>query len=248
MITICLTYFRSLTLANLAAALYSVRWQDLSYVAEVVIIDNNTDDSVADIYRLLDIFQFPVRVRLISHKHGDPLKTHSWSMNTALSEVMTPLVLCTRADYIIDASLTRKSYACDADFVVAKGYHLSDDVGICEGKTRWRQEGAGRLLDLPGTVIDYTLIDSGVFFARTEKVLSVGGFDEGLTAWGHAQTEFQHRLALAGARFHCIPEVLFYHPLHAGERDIDLAHAQLRAKGIEIKDLWKRHDGEQPYR
>ena len=49
MITICLTYFKSLTLANLDAALHSVRQQDLTNVTEIVIVDNDTQDSLVAI-------------------------------------------------------------------------------------------------------------------------------------------------------------------------------------------------------
>lgn len=250
MITICMTYFRSLALTNLRSALHSVRWQDLSQVAEVVLIDNNTEDSPTDIDTLLRSFYFPIRVRLVSFKHGDPSKTHSWSMNAAVREAGTPFVFCTRADYILDASLLRKSaHALDiADLIVAQGYHLNEDVLECEAQTQWSLKGADALRSLPGTLIDYTLIDSGVSLMSMAAFNKTGGLDEGLTAWGHAQTEFQHRLYKAGARVHCLPEVLFYHPQHAANRDLSLAHAQLKERGIDVNELWKRHEGTQPYR
>lgn len=104
MITICCTYFRSLTLANLEAALYSVRRQDFSQVEEVVVLDNNTDDPAGAIEAVIDAQQFPVRVRFLSCKHEDLSRTQSWSTNVAVREARTPWVFCTRADYLLDFS------------------------------------------------------------------------------------------------------------------------------------------------
>jgi GT2 family glycosyltransferase len=100
---------------------------------------------------------------------------------------------------------------------------------------------------LGGDIYDHTEVDSGVWAASKETFNLVGGLDESLTAWGHAQTEFQYRLHLAGVEFVRVPEVLFWHPRHGGERDLALAHAQLRDRGFEPRDLWKRYHGASPY-
>src|SRR6266496_1762984 len=147
MITICFTYFKSLTLANLRAALYSVRRQDLSRVDSLVVVDNNTDDSPDDIQTAINELSFPVPVRLLSFKHGDSSKTHSWSTNAAVREALTPWVLFIRADYLLDFSLLKRftdiidSRPFDWDgFIMSDGYHLSTNVESCE-QTEWRSLG-----------------------------------------------------------------------------------------------------------
>ena len=250
MISICLTYFASLTLANLSAALYSVRQQDLSIVSEIVIVDNNTSDDVAEIQAAIDAQAFPVPVRVVSHKHGDPSKTHAWSSNVAVREARTPWVLMTRADYLLAfcvldrfaAAISGKPDAWDG-FVTGNGCHLYEDIDACE-RSPWRSVGP-HVLD--GVTFDYTCIDSGVWLARRDAFERVGGLDEGLTAWGHAQTAFQYALHTSGTECVRIPETLFYHPQHAAARDIDLAHQQLHDRGLSLKTLWARHEGVQPY-
>jgi hypothetical protein len=54
MMTICFVYFKSLTLANLAASLFSIRQQDFSRVKALVVVDNNTEDSAQDIQTCID--------------------------------------------------------------------------------------------------------------------------------------------------------------------------------------------------
>lgn len=247
MITVCFTYFRSLALANLAAALFSVRQQDFSQVKELIIIDNDTEDSTHEIRTVADALAFPVPVRVLSFKHGDTTKTHSWSANKAIDAATTPWILFTRADYLLDFSLVAKFAAHmpnGNDFITSNGSHLMQDIGVCE-TTDWRRLGPGVFQG--GAVFDYTSIDSGVWMARKADVDKVGGLDESLTAWGHAQTEFQYRLYKARVEFVRIPETLFYHPLHAAPRDLELAHQQLRERGMDIREMWLRHGGAKPY-
>ena len=246
MITICFTYFRSLTLAALRAALFSVRQQDLSCVSALVVIDNNTEDSKQDILDVITGLHFPVPVFFGSFKHGDPTKTHSWSTNRAVREAPTDWVLFARADYLLRFDLVttfEKVVAeCAADwngFVTANVYHLSVDLARCE-ETEWRRFGPGMLRSLPGTEADYTAIDAGVWMARKATFDAVGGLDEGLTAWGHAQTHFQHKLYQAGVEFVRVPEPLFYHPQHGAPRDLALAHQQLAERGVNLREMWAR--------
>lgn len=258
MITICLTYFKSLALANLAAALHSVRRQDLSCVDSIVVVDNDTADSATAIRAEVDAQRFPIPTRVLSFKHGDPSRTHSWSTNAAVREATAPWVLFTRADYILDFHLVKrfvqgigkKEYDLQGPwngFVTANVYHLNVDVGECE-RTAWRREGTDALRALPGVENDYTIIDAGVWMARKSAFDRIGGMDEGLTAWGHAQTYFQHLLHVSGVEFVRIPEPLFYHPLHSAPRDIELAHRQLAERGIDLRELWTRHRGVSVYR
>jgi GT2 family glycosyltransferase len=252
MITICLTYFKSLTLANLAAALYSVRRQDLSRVSEVIIVDNDTPDSLEMIRAVVHPETFPVPVRLLSFKHGDPSKAHAWSTNVAVLAVQTQWVLFTRADYLLDFSLVKRfvdTVESTSDwnvFVTSSMRHLHVDIATVESFV-WRQDS--RVLGrLEGVQADYTNIDSGVWMAQRDAFVRIGGLNEKLSAWGHAQTEFQHRLWKAGTEFVRLDEVLFFHPLHAAPRDMNLANQQLRDLGIDIHELWKRHEKMSPYR
>lgn len=248
MITVCFVYFRSLTLANLAAALYSLRRQDLSNVSEIVLLDNNTEDSHDSIQFVVEALNFPVPVRVISEKHGDATRTHAWSTNYAVREVKTDLVFFTRADFILDYRLLEKLCAAlgQSEFITSQGYHVSADIGACNAR-HWQAAGPANLRDFAGQVIDYAKIDTGVWLASKDVFDRVGGLDERLTAWGHAQTHFQHKLYEAGVTFICLDEVLYYHPRHAAERDITVAHEQLRAVGANLQEMWARHEGVSPY-
>lgn len=246
MITICMTYFRSLTLDALRAALYSVRQQDLTLVVALVLIDNNTADADTDIKAAVDELHFPMPVFVGSFKHGDKTKTHSWSTNRAIDESPTEWVLFTRADYLLEFSLLGqftdvvKSHPIGWNgFITANVYHLSVDLARCED-TQWRLFGPGHLRALPGSEEDYTEIDTGVWMARKSSFDAVKGLDESLTAWGHAQTHFQHKLYQSGVEFVRIPKALFYHPKHGAERDMAAANAQLAKTGVGLKEMWAR--------
>jgi|SRR6185503_4129182 len=258
MITICFVYFKSLTLANLEAALYSLYKQDFvlmqHFVESLVIVDNDTDDSVMQIKSVLEKFEFPIRnVELHSLKHDDPLKTHAWSTNTAVGYARTPWVLFCRADYLLDSNLLAKFLQVREahhnswnGFITADGRHLHVNMSQCE-ETRWRIDGAGILQNMPGMTYDYTAIDTGVWLARKDAFDAVHGLDEKLSAWGHSQTHFQYKLYKDGVDFVRIPEVLFYHPQHSATRDIELAHSQLNQLGVDIRELWARYEGSKPY-
>lgn len=250
MISICMTYFRSLTLANLDAALYSVKRQDLSFVREIVLVDNNTDDALENIQAVVRGQGLEVPVRIMCYKHGDSLKTHSWSTNVAVRETQTPWVLFTRADYLLDFGLLDKfvqvalSESGDRNrFITSNGCHLGYDIAACEN-LGWRESGPQ---SLSGTVFDYTCIDAGVWMSSRVAFDCVNGLDEDLSAWGHAQTHFQWKLHKAGVEFVRVPEVLFYHPLHAATRNLELGHQQLRDRGIDLKEMWQRYEGYQVY-
>lgn len=253
-ITICLTYFKSLALANFAAAMHSVRQQDFKYVEEVIIVDNDTQDSAHELRTITDALAFPIPVRIFSYKHGDPEKTHSWSTNMALSLVQTPWVLFTRADYILDFFIVRKFYGVVEQkgpgwngFITGHVFHLAVDVGVCETYP-WRLHYGPEILKGLGGVEDtYTNIDAGVWMMRKEAFDKAEGLNENLTAWGHAQTHFQYKLSKDGVQFEKIREALFFHPLHSAPRDLDLANRQLAEQGIKVQVLWERYEGAKPY-
>jgi hypothetical protein len=245
-----------LTLANLAAALFSIRQQNFARVAELVVVDNNTDDPEADIQRLIDACAFPVPVRLLSHKHGDATRTHAWSTNVAVRAAQTPMVLFTRADYLLAVDAVDRFVAATEGpaprfawesgqpvFVVGGYYDLVVDVEACE-QFDWRRLGTAVLHPF-GREYSHTVIDSGVWYTSRQAFEQVGGLDERLVAYGHAQTHFQYKLHRAGIACVRLPEILFYHPRHDYEvpRDLTVAQQELQAIGVSLVDLWARYDG-----
>jgi glycosyltransferase involved in cell wall biosynthesis len=256
MITICFTYFRSLTLANLEAALFSVRKQDLRNVDRIIVLDNNTDDSTAAIQEVIERLAFPVTVQLLSCKHGDMSRTHAWSTNAVVAEAKSPWVFFTRADYILDSDAVRKFMDVvdlrGADwngFVVGGYYDVSMNVHQCEA-TNWRTAGPN-VLQSYGRDYDHVIVDSGVWMTKKEIFERAGGLCETQSAWGHAQTVFQYRVYQLGVEFVRIPHVVFYHTAHGYEvpRDHAVASQQLANLGLNLKELWARYDGpDNPYR
>lgn len=253
--TIVLTYFKSLSLDNLRAALFSVRQQlFLQQARELVVVDNDTADSQPEIAACINELQFEIPTRLLSFKHGDASRTHSWSTNVAVREAKTNWVFYTRADYVLDFGLLAKSLAMAAShpkgwdgFVVSDCKWLHVDINAVEA-TAWRRDGVQALAHLPGALAAHSVIDAGVWMTTKASFEKVGGLDENLTAWGHAQTHFQWKLQQAGTQTAHMKEVGYYHPHHGAPRDLALANAQLLQQGIDIKALWARYDGEHPYR
>lgn len=253
--TLVLTYFKTLSLDNLRAALHSVRRQALQpHVREIVVVDNDTADTQPEIQACINEENFPVPVRLRSFKHGEASRTHSWSTNVAMRESWSNWVFYTRADYVLDFTLLERclnlvasrSTGWDA-FITADCYQLAANIERCDA-TSWRTDGPSVLRTLPGAVAAHTAIDSGVWLTTRVAFERVGGLEESLTAWGHAQTHFQWKLHKAGTEIVRIPEVLCYHPQHGAPRDLAVANAQLAQHGIDIRELWARYEGEHIYR
>lgn len=249
-VTIAFTYFKSLNLLNLEASLYSVKQQDMTRVNSIVIVDNDTDDTIRSILDVIEGMEFRVRVCFTSLKHSDLSRAQAWSTNETVRRADTTWVFYTRADYLLDSSMLGKFTAVIDQkpdgwngFIVSNGRHLGNDIAQCNA-AGWRTRGP---CVLGGVDYDYTEIDSGVWMARRETFDAIGGFDEYLSAWGHAQTEFQHRMFVAGVEFHRIPETLFYHPAHGGAKDIEIAHQQLRDRGGDIRKMWERYPGPKFY-
>lgn len=243
-ITICLTYFKSLALCNLEAALYSVRRQDLSHVNSIVVVDNDTEDSIDAIEKVIREADFKIPVCFGSFKHGDDSKTHAWSTNIAARCVETSWVFFTRADYILESGIIEQFQQIaeqkSSDWngmITSRGLHLAVDVGVVN-QSGWRHAEAFPMLS--GSVINYTEVDTGVWMMPKRAFDAVGGLEEKLTAWGHAQTHFQHKLYLSGAEFVQVPKIMFFHPLHSAPRDLDLANRQLADIGIDLKEMWLR--------
>jgi GT2 family glycosyltransferase len=167
----------------------------------------------------------------------------------------TNWVFFTRADYLLDFGMLAKCLAMAAShplgwdgFVTADCYQLARDIGACDAQP-WRETGPRILRQLPGSVANHTVVDTGVWMSTKAAFEKVGGLDEGLTAWGHAQTHFQWKLHKAGTQIVRIPEVLYYHPQHGGPRDLAAANEQLQAvTGVDVKELWKDYEGKHIYK
>jgi len=250
-VTICFTHFKSLTLANLAAALYSVRRQDFSRVQELIVFDNDSHEHINDIRQTVDDLSFPVPVSVHSDKHGVATRKQSWSTNATVRLASAPWVFYTRSDYLLAFDMVRRftdiveGKPTDWNgFVVSNGVFLGDGIEAIE-RTGWRQDGP---VILRGVEYDYTVVDSGVWMARRSAFDAVGGFPEDLPAWGHAQTLWEWKMFQSGVEFVRIPTVLFWHPGHGAERDIDLAHKELKELGgYDLKKMWARYHGVSPY-
>lgn len=248
MITICFTYFRGLTLRNLEAALYSIwKQRNVGAVKEMILVDNNTDDSLESIEAVIDQFTFPYPVTLRSYKHGNPTKTHPWSTNVAVREVKTPWIFFTRADYLLEfealSNFTAEALV-ENRFIVSRYYDVGLNIETCE-LTRWRVVGPGAALCQHGVEYHYTEIDSGVWMTTKKVFDSVGGLNENLYAWGHAQTAFQYMLHKSGVEFVKVPHLSFFHPSHHHEagRDHSLASRQLEQERLDLKTMWARYQG-----
>jgi hypothetical protein len=210
----------------------------------MIFVDNNTDDPLWEIELILKRLDFPVPVFLQSHKHQDPTKTHSWSTNVAVKEVQTPLVFFTRADYLLAFDVVERFVRemKPNSFVTSNGCHLSVDLATCE-QAEWRKNG----IKIQGDIYDYTCIDTGVWLTTKEAFDFVGGLNEDLNAWGHAQTHFQWKLHNSGVEFVRIPEVLFFHQQHGGDKDMALANRQVIQQGLSLQEMWARYEGPRIY-
>jgi len=169
-VTVTLTYFKSLTLDHLRASLHSLRKQAfLDRVQELVVVDNDTADTQPEIAAVINETQFPIPTRLLSFKHGDASRTHSWSANAAFREGRTNWTFFTRADYLLDPGMIVRCLQQAAarhpgwdGFVTGDCYWLHTDIAAVEA-TAWRREGAGVLIHLPGAVAAHSIIDTGVW-------------------------------------------------------------------------------------
>lgn len=247
-VDICFVYFRSLTLQHLDAAWYSLSRQDFSRVAQVNVLDNNTDDSEYDITQVLARYRLPVPIRFESLKHGRSDRAQSWSVNYVCREMSSaPLVFFTRADYILDFDIVRRFHAlyeasrdnfAEETFITSHAYHMAYDE---RGDQRiegfrdieihgWREKGPQTLLtDVNGWRVDSSDTDAGVWLTRRSNLHRAGWMDERLSAWGYQQTVFQKRIKETGTKIIQIPEYLFFHQHHAAPRSYDIAKEQLAA-------------------
>jgi len=244
-------YFRTLTLDHLDAAWFSLSQQDLSRVGRVLFLDNNTNDAPAHIHQVLDRYPLPVPVAFESDKHGDPHRTHSWSVNHLARTVSAPLFFFTRADYILDADCLHQFYderigAEQPSFVTSFAYHMAyDDRGDQRIDAfrdievhRWRERGAAVLLDeVNGWRVDSSHLDAGVWLLDISEFNRAGGLNEQLSAWGYQQTVFQKTLRDQGTPVRCLPQFLYFHQHHAAPRSYDLARAELARHWGTVEDL-----------
>lgn len=243
---VAFVYFNTLSLDHLDAAWYALSKQRFEGVTAVRFLDNNTPDDKNAIAKVLLRYKMPVPVHIESCKHGDPTRTQSWSVNTSVRSVTTPLVFFTRADYILDFDCLQafrwewmQHHPDWRGFVTSYAYHMAYDargdqrtIGFRDIEQHdWRTLGAYILRHaVNGWDVTSSDTDAGVWLMRRADWEAVGGENEGLVAWGLQQTVFQQALHDAGVEIAQIPAYLFFHQHHGGTfRDYDRALAELEA-------------------
>lgn len=247
-IDLCLVHFTTLTLTHLDAAWYSVSRQSFRDVARVVVLDNNSGSDRAAVAAILTRYPIPVPIVVEYQTHGDPAKTHSWSVNRMLRDLATaPRVLFTRSDYILafDALARLRAYdeAHPTERLFVSGWcwqmaydrdAQNIDATVDIEPYDWRRRGMSALLQHPYAFrFHETDLDAGVWFTQRQAVLNVGGLNEGMSSWGFQQSEFQRRLTRSGVRCHAIPDYLFAHQHHYADRDFRRARTE-----------WVTHSGQ----
>ena len=259
-IDVCFVFFRSLRIAHLEAALYSLSRQNLTDVRQIRFLDNNTDFTFTDIASVLPKFFRPdgseVPVDFESLKHQDETKTQSWSVNHVCRDMCPDDVFLffTRADYILDfdclsaftEALAQDGYGLRSTFVTSWAYHMAYDE---RGDQRidafrdievhgWRHKGAQVLLDaVNGWQVQSSHTDAGVWLTHRRVLERAGWMDERLWKSGYQPTEFQKRIRERGTTILEIPRYLFFHQHHAAPRSYDEAKAQLAEAGTSVEEL-----------
>ena len=255
-ITIAFVHFRTTTLDHLDAAWFSLSKQDdWTDVVDVIVLDNNTDDAPVEIDAVLDRYPLlPCLPRLFVEKHGDPSRTHSWSVNRALLYATTPWVFFTRTDFLLDPSCLRTFRETrdqrlarnpQWDGLITSWCHqmgfdatLSNTDALAPHSMReapWRQHPSGpRSLigHVPACHFHDADKDAGVWLTRHSLWARSGGLNERMVSWGYQQSVWQTKLVNRfAAEMVQIPDYLFHHQHHAAPRDPQQAAAEVQRWG-----------------
>ena len=247
MISVGVIHFNTCDAEHLRRALDSLRPQLTPDVSEVLIYDNNSDTPGIDMEIVIDETlsdNGTTNIRAVFDRHGDPNKTHSYSVNSTLSLLEGPWVFLTRSDYILapDAlsSMLKMAKAMECDglkpFV----------TGWCYQAAYNRQEKPYPPYDIeglsfselvhPAKVVGHTFAetdqDAGVWLSKKEYWQACP-LNEQLTAWGYAQSTWQRQLRNEqGVEMFAIPRELFFHQQHGDwARDHELARRQYEQFG-----------------
>lgn len=250
MIGIAFIHFRTLGLAHLDAAWFTLAKQDFTDVAHVVVLDNNTDDDPRAIEEVLDRYPIPVPRILCFSKHGVPTRTQSWSVNEAARLVQAEWFFLARSDFLLDYDCLRRlrlkrDARLDANpdwrgFVTSYCHQMGYDEQMSNTdalapytlpEAEWRTDPRGPSM-LVGQVSAYrfhtTDQDAGVWLTRRRLIHEVGGLNEQMVSWGFQQQAFQRALLRHHVEIINVPEYLFHHQHHYAVRDFNQAQAELR--------------------
>jgi hypothetical protein len=250
-LTVAFIYFRTLTLEHLDAEWFTLsRQSSWRGVTEVLFLDNNTDDDPRAIAEVLDRYPVPVPVRTCFEKHGQRDRTQSWSVNYCMREALTPWVLLTRADFLLEYNLvetlvgerdmrteTRPEWdgflttychqmGCDAQ--------LSNSDVLSRHSRRdapWRTDPSGPASLVgqePACYFHDTNVDAGVWLTRRRLWEASGGLNERMVSWGYQQQAWQRSLLRLGTEVVNLPWYGFHHQHHAAPRDFQQAARELR--------------------
>lgn len=241
MIEIVFVYFRTTTLQHLDNAWYSLSQQDFTDVTAVQFLDNNTPDDPTAIAEVLHRYPIPVPVTLHHAKHGDPTRTHAWSVNEACRLVSAPLMFFTRSDYILAFDCLhkfREGFAQNGPewrgFVTSWCYQMGCDDSLSNTDVyidlnakypTWRDVGPA-IFDgqEPAARFKHSGEDAGVWMTNPARIIELGGANEKLIAWGFQQSALQRSLRYKlGVEMTMLHDWLFYHQHHAAPRDVDQA-------------------------
>lgn len=250
-IGVAFVHFRTTTLDHLDAAWFTLAQQtSWDGVREVVVLDNNTADAPDAIERVLSRYAVPVPVSLVSVKHGDPTRTHSWSVNECCRRIATPWVFFTRTDFLLDPTCLARFRALRDErlarnpqwpgLVTSWCHQMGYDAALSNTDALaphshpdapWRTDPDGpRVLigHVPACYFHDADKDAGVWLTRRALWAASGGLNERMSSWGFQQQVWQRRLLRLGTEICQIPEYLFHHQHHAAPRDFAQAAHEMR--------------------
>jgi glycosyltransferase involved in cell wall biosynthesis len=247
--TICFVFFKGLNLTHLDAALYSLSKQDMSRVNDIHFLNNDTEFTPEQVEEVAHRYFNSEQIGF-SHiyHHGDPNKTHSWSVNTVVKIAQGPFIFFTRADYILAFDcLERLRAQADSMLDIALKPFVSGwcwqmaydrearniEANVDLEQYNWRELGMPGLLNHPYAFrFHETDQDAGVWLTSKEYIQQVGGMNEKMSSWGYQQSTFQRVLRNhLNVTCFAIPDYLFAHQHHYVPRDFEKAQREYNEFG-----------------
>lgn len=249
-VTIGIVHFQTCQVLHFERAWWTVQWQSRigELVDQILIYDNNSGSDPRTLHRLIADRPTGVPVSIVVDAHGDPSRTHPYSVNRVVERVQTPWLLLTRSDYLLapDALVTLMS---EADRTEQAGFRPFVS-GWCYQSAYDRQQRDLPPFDLdtlpwrttfsvlvdgrvPGFCFYETDQDAGVWLTRVSYLREAGPMNEQLSAWGYSQSTYQRVLrARAGVTCVAVPRYVCFHQQHGiWPRDFAVARAQYNQFG-----------------
>lgn len=250
MISIGVIHFATCGAEHLRRSLESVRHQLVGFVAgtvsEILIYDNNSGTAPVEIEEVIDdvLGDCGVTVKVVFDFHGDPNKTHPYSVNQTIALLTGPWIFLTRSDYILAPDALEKMWQ-SARALEFDGYKPFVS-GWCYQAAYNRQEKPYPPYNIeglsfwdlihPAKVVGHTFTetdqDAGVWLSKKEY-WEACPLNEQLSAWGYSQSTWQRRLRNEhGIEMYAFPRELFFHQQHGDwARDHELARQQYEMFG-----------------